>query len=366
MRILQLIETGGPGGAETVFATLSSGLVDRGHAVTALVGDGSWLPAEMARRAVPTSLLRRGGAFDRPLLAQIRRTIREGDIDVVHAHLFEGAVYASLAARLEGVPSVTTLHGQVDVQRGGARARVKQWLLSRATTRVVCVSAALRQDLQHVLRLAPSRVRVIPNGVTVRAPSASRAPHPRLQAQGTRHVLAIGNIRQPKDYPTLLAAFAILREQAVDAHLHIAGEPDTAGLYASLQRQVQASGLTSHVTFHGFVSDPAPLLSQADCFVLSSSKEGFSLATIEAMLAGVCVVATRSGGPEEILRDGETGVLVPVGDPVSLASAVRRVLEDDALSARLATCAYTDASARFSIDRMVSDYEALYREVLRR
>ena len=365
MRILQLIETGGPGGAETVFATLSSGLVERGHAVTALVGEGNWLPAEMARRKIPTTLLTRGGAFDRPLLAQIRRTIRDEQIDVVHAHLFEGAVYASLAARLEGVPSLTTLHGQVDVQRGGARARVKQWLFSRSTRCVACVSDALRRDLQDALRLPPSRLRVIPNGVVRGSPRPADAPTMRTSARtgSTRQLIAIGNIRQPKDYPTLLAAVAVLRAQAVDVHLHIAGQPDGDGLFESLQRQAQALEVASHVTFHGFVADPMPLLAQADCFVLSSSKEGFSLATIEAMLAGVCVVATRSGGPEEILRDGETGLLVPVGDPASLAAAIRRVIEDRTLATQLAAAALADATQRFSIDRMVSDYERVYREV---
>jgi glycosyltransferase involved in cell wall biosynthesis len=118
------------------------------------------------------------------------------------------------------------------------------------------------------------------------------------------------------------------------------------------------------VTFHGFVADPTPLLTQADAFVLASSQEGFSLATIEAMQAGVPVVATRSGGPEEILRHGETGLLVPVNDAAALADAIGLVLHDPALAERLTAAAREDAVRRFSLDAMVSAYEQLYRQLL--
>ncbi len=361
MRILQIIETGGPGGAETIFAGLADSLVKRGHTVTCMTGEGSWLPHEMTRRALPASLIENRGALDLALLSRMRQTLRQQRIELVHAHLFDGALYAAIAARLEGVPCVATLHGQVDVARHGLKAWVKQRVFAHAITCAVTVSASLQQDLRGALRLPDAKLRVIPNGIErqfrARVDDASDAlTAPRL--------VAVGNIRQPKDYPTLIEALGIIRATFPDVHLDIAGEPDRDGLFVALKAHVAARQLESHVTFHGFLADPAPLLARADCYVLSSSREGFSLTTIEAMLAGVPVVATRSGGPQEILRDGETGLLTPVGDPVALAAAVLRMLQDRTLAMQCRLSAQTDAASRYAMSGMVTAYEQLYGELL--
>ncbi len=367
LRILQVIETGGPGGAETVFARLSSGLRDRGHDVHCLAGDGDWLPDELRRRSLPVEVLpRTSRSLDVPLLQRLRTAIRTTRAEVVHAHLFEGALYAALAARLEGVPCVATLHGQVDVGRAGLKGRVKQWLFARTVHRVVAVSEALRRDLQAGLQLPERAFVVVPNGVPV-AHDEQAAVAVTREHSARHRIIAIGNIRKPKDYPTLLNAMAHVRTQVPDVQLDIVGQPDREGLYEALQAQVATLDLGAHVTFRGFVPDPAALLRDADVFVLSSSQEGFSLATIEAMLAGVPVVATRSGGPQEILEHEVTGLLVPVRDPEALGAALVRLLRGDpALAARLATAAGTTARVKYSEAGMVDAYLALYRELTER
>ena len=361
LRVLQVIETGGPGGAETVFADLSAGLRERGHTVQCLVAPGSWLPDTLRERGLSVEPLVSGGAFDVALLRSLIALIRRERIELVHAHLFEGALYAAMAAQLARIPSVATLHGQVDVARGGWRSAIKRRIFGASIGAVVTVSDALRRDLAPVLPLPAHRLLVVPNGVAMR-PWSSVSP--RTAAQRTARLIAVGNIRAPKNYPLLLEAVALLRQSVPTVHLDVLGEPDPGGLFAALQAQVEALGLHGAVTFHGFVADPTPLLMQADAFVLASSQEGFSLATIEAMQAGVPVVATRSGGPEEILRHGETGLLVPVNDAVALADAIGQVLRDTALAERLTAAARDDAVRRFSLDSMVSAYEQLYRRLL--
>jgi glycosyltransferase involved in cell wall biosynthesis len=363
LRILQLIETGGPGGAETVYATVSAGLRDRGHTVHCLVAPGSWLPDEMRRRGLPPEPLVGNGAFDVAMIRRLARLMRGERIDVVHAHLFDGAVYASLAARLAGVPCVATLHGQVDIKRGGWRGTVKRQLFRHTVSALVVVSRALGRDLAPLLPLPASRVHVIPNGVARREAASSRCTTGAREENAPPRLIAIGNIRRPKNYPLLLDALHRLRRQLPDVQLDIVGEPDREGLYDALLAQVAALELSEAVTFHGFVADPSALLARAQLFVLSSSQEGFSLATIEAMLAGIPVVATRSGGPEEILRDGETGVLVPSGDAEALAGALGALLTDRALAGRLATAAEADAAVQYGLDTMLDRYEALYRHL---
>lgn len=366
MRLLQLIETGGPGGAETVFVELSVGLRERGHDVRCLVGPGDWLPSEAQRRGLPTEILRTSGSFDGALLRALVRRIRVDDIDLVHAHLFEGAMYAALAARVAGVPCVATLHGQVDLARSGPRAWIKQQLFGRAVTRVITVSESLRQTVRVQLPTPDNRFRVIPNGVARRGglPAGSTGSRRKTPSfSGPARLVAIGNIRRPKDYPLLLDAVARLRHPG-GVHLDVIGQPDSEGLFPALGRQAAALGISERVTFHGFVPDPTALLMQADCFVLSSSEEGFSLATIEAMLSGVPVVATRSGGPEEILRDEVTGLLVPIRHADALAGAIQRVLDDPALAERLVGAAYRAATDRYSVRTMVDAYLQMYGELL--
>ncbi len=363
LRILQLIETGGPGGAETVYANVCAGLRDRGHAVHCLVAPGSWLPDEMRRRGLHPEPLVGSGAFDVAMIRRLAQLMRDERIDVVHAHLFDGAVYAALAARLAGVPCIATLHGQVDIKRGGWRGRLKRLLFSRSVSALVVVSKALGRDVAPMLSLPVAQVEVIPNGVERRSSTPSSPPTDESSGEDAPRIIAIGNIRRPKNYPLLIEALYRLRQRMPSVQLDIVGQPDREGLFTTLQQQVASLGLGDAITFHGFVGDPSALLARAHVFVLSSSQEGFSLATIEAMLAGVPVVATRSGGPEEILRQGETGVLVPSGDADALAGALEQVLTDQTMAERISAAAEAEASARYSLDTMVGSYEALYRRV---
>jgi glycosyltransferase involved in cell wall biosynthesis len=361
MRVLQLIETGGPGGAETVFANLATALRDRGHHVHCMVGDGSWLPAEVRGRGLNTELLVPGTSLDLGLLRAIRTAIRREQIDVVHAHLFDAAVYAAVASSLEGCRCVVTLHGQVDVRRSGLRTWIKRQLMRANADVVVVVSEALRRDIASVLHLPSDKLRVVPNGVQ-QAPSSSTT-EPMLQSQpddAPKRVVAVGNIRRPKNYPLLLEAFSLVRRELPHTLLQIVGEADRDGLHESLCVRAAEPDLAGAVEFHGFVRNPQSVLRGADAFVLASLQEGFSLATIEAMLAGVPVVATRSGGPEEIVKDGTTGLLVPVNDAVALASSLVRVLNDRAFAHTLAVAADADARSRFSMDAMVDQYLRIY------
>jgi glycosyltransferase involved in cell wall biosynthesis len=366
VRVLQFIETGGPGGAETVFVNLADGLRDRGHEVQCLVGEGNWLPDELRRRGLTTRILSTSGSFDVALLRGLVRQIRADRVDIVHAHLFDGAIYAALAAKIAGVPCVATLHGQVDLVRSGWRGVVKQQLFGRSVTCVVTVSVSLGRTVRSQLPTPAERFRVIPNGVArpeaVPVEPASRTESEQ-RASGPVRLVAIGNIRRPKDYPVLLDAVARVHHPR-GVRLDVAGQPDSDGLFEALGRQAIALGIAKQITFHGFVADPTALLRQADCFVLSSSEEGFSLATIEAMLAGVPVVATRSGGPEEILRDGVTGLLVPIRNAEALASAIQRMLDDPVRAQQLAVAAAGDAADRYSLTTMVDSYLRLYEEIL--
>lgn len=359
-RVLQVIETWGPGGAETIFVELSDELRRRGRYVATVVGNEGWLADTLRARSLATLVAQSGGSLDLSTIRRLVAQIREHRVDIVHAHLFDGALYAGLAARICNVPMVVTLHGQADIKATGVGMAIKRRMLRYLAKRIVYVSASLKRDLSNLLNVATDQDLVITNGVARGAVSeTSRSVRP----SAAPVLVAVGNIREPKGYPVLLSALSLLREKFPQVRLRIAGQSDGGPIMRGLETQVHELALESHVEFLGFVANPEHLLAEADCFVLSSYREGFSLATIEAMLAGVPVVATRSGGPEEILHDGDTGLLVPPGDHVALAEAIGRIIESPALSRRLSARAREVASTNYSFAAMVDSYEALYDSV---
>lgn len=362
LRVLQLIETGGPGGAETVFLQLTGALRKRGHAVHAIVGGEGWLAAQVRDAETPVECYTSDKAFDLPLIQLLLTRVRELQVDVIHTHLFGSAVYGGVAARLSGIPAIATLHGLADIAEPGWRLAAKRRVIRHSIGHLVTVSDALRETVDPLLRFPVSRQHVVTNGVAIADAPIRVNSRPAASVQQT--IVAVGNIRPAKGYPGLLDAMAVLRHRLPDVRLLIAGQPDRGPLQHALEEQRAALGLDQTVAFLGFVDDPKPLLRDADCFVLASTSEGFSIATIEAMGAGIPVVATRSGGPERIIRDGETGLLVPVGDPTALANALFVMLTQPERAAAMAVAAAADVRTRYSMDVMVSAYEALYRAAI--
>lgn len=176
-------------------------------------------------------------------------------------------------------------------------------------------------------------------------------------------VLAVGNIRPAKDYGTLLKAAALVQSRGLPLRLVVLGQGN-GPLMEELEREQQALGLTGVVSFAGFHSEVPRLLASADAFVTSSSSEGFSLSTVEALWLGRPVVATRSGGPEEIIRDGETGHLVPISNPGALADALIEVYRNPSRAKKWAEAGRQDVRRRFGQSAMLAAYESLYRKML--
>ena len=131
-----------------------------------------------------------------------------------------------------------------------------------------------------------------------------------------------------------------------------------------LEWMIADEGLAGKVRLLGYVSDLVPLLAALDLYVSPSRAEAFGLATVEAMACGACVVATATDGTREIVSDGETGRVVPVGDVDALADAMAELLRDDEARRRLAGRGRASARERFSLERMVEATEAVYREAL--
>jgi glycosyltransferase involved in cell wall biosynthesis len=227
-----------------------------------------------------------------------------------------------------------------------------QEFAATAAERVVVPSSSVADVAGRWAGIAREKLVVIPNAVD--AGSFSRSPVP---AEDPRPypIVFLGRLDPVKRVPDLLEAVRLLDGLV---HLHVYGEGrDRRPIVARIAKL----GLGASVTLHGAVSAPAEALRQAGLLVLPSEAEGFGLVLIEAMSAGVPVVATDVAGIRDVVKNGETGLLVPPGDPPALASAIRRVVEDPSLRESLVEEGSRYVRERFSWESVLARYRALLR-----
>jgi len=257
---------------------------------------------------------------------------------------------------------VITMHGG-RYYAGRFRRRLALRLALGLSDRMVAVSHRLAADLRRELRVAASRISVLPNGVRAERaqPAAVRGelgldPNDRL-------LLSVGNLYPVKGHLHLVDALGVLGGRHGAVHLAIAGRGDLAD---SLQARAHELGLGARVHLLGLRSDIPALLAAADAFVLPSLSEGLPLALLEAMFAGRPIVASEVGEVGAALGDGDAGLLVPAGDSKALAAALGEVLGDPARARELGERAARRAAAEYDVSQMVRRYAAVYDEVRRR
>lgn len=365
-RVLHLVDTSGPGGAETVFVELATGLRAAGHECVALLPAEGWVADSLRARGVEPLFDRSAGSFDLGYLWRLVRLIRAERVDLVHAHLLTSSVYGSVAARLCGIPSIGTFHGITDLGRKRRFLEAKCRLLNWSASRIIFVSISLQDAFLSRTPLRPRSVAVIHNGIDLARFAGERDESVRSQlgaGAGDHLVVSVGNVRPAKGYEVLLRAARLVTDAGVRARFVVVGHQKEP-LYGDLVALRASLGLDDVVQFAGFREDIGAVLSAADLFVLSSHSEGFSLSTVQAMAAGVPIVATRSGGPEEILLDRHTGRLVDVGDPHALGRAILGMLEDPAAARDLARNATAIAQRKFTLGAMLDRYSETYLELL--
>jgi glycosyltransferase involved in cell wall biosynthesis len=368
INVMNVIDTGGPGGAETVFLNTSTGLDPHSFRVTCVVSRDGWLAQALRQNGVEPLIIPSSGSLNLRYLRQLMRVAQNCKADVIIGHLYGSAIYCSLAGKLSGIPVVSVLHGQSDVSSKEKFSAAKRALVRVGSSRAVFVSSQLKIALQSALRLKDAQCVIIPNGVDIERFEDKRDRPIRSELEIADDVIlvgALGNIRKPKSYDVFLRAAKVLVQRSDRFRFVIAGE-GSGSLYEELLALRRELGLDRSVSFLGLRGDIPEFLRSLDVYALSSTTEGFSIACIEAMAAGVPVVATRSGGPEEIIEDGHSGLLVPVKDPDALADAVYKIATDVELSNKLVTGAATRVESRYTLGAMLKTYEQLLRDVVQR
>jgi glycosyltransferase involved in cell wall biosynthesis len=363
-RILIVITLAETGGAQSYVAGLLPALEGRFDVVVAAHGDGPLREASRAAgaRFVPLRHVRRPLHPARDLLGLLELVVlmRRAAPDIVHANSSKAGVLGRLAAALAGVPiRIFTVHGWAFAASSGAVSVLYRWadrLMAPLTTLTICVAERERTSGLAARTCCEERTVVIPNAVDVGA-----APLARHEG-GPPLIVAVGRLAEPKDALTLVRAFAAVRERPFTALL-VGDGPDRPPVEAEVRRL----GLEDAVTLTGTRDDVPELLARADVFVLSSRSEGAPLSILEAMAAGLPVVSSCVGGVPELVADGETGLLVPPGDPAAMAAALGRLVADAGLRRRLGAAGRERAHRIFDVRRQRRAHLACYaRELGRR
>lgn len=286
------------------------------------------------------------------------RLVRSLSPDVFHAHLTWPLAcdFGLIAAHLARVPAVVATH-QLHLEVPGKRARVVPRLVWLGVDRHIAVSESVARSLREELQVQARKITVVPNGVPLDERADGRSAIPEENAPSV--VLTIAQLRAHKGHEYLLEA---AREVPNARFLFVGDGPERDRLEA-LSRSL---GVHDRVEFLGFRSDVRELVRQCDLFVLPSLDEGLPLAVLEAMMVGKPVVATRAGGTSEAVLDGVTGIVVEPRDVAALADAVRTVLADPELAARMGAAGRVRARSRFSADAMGDAVAGVYEELLDR
>ena len=361
LRVTTMVDSLQVGGAERVAVELACALDRTRFAPHVIVTrDDGPLRALLEQADVPITLLGRTRRSDVLPWITAHRHLRH-HTDLLHAHKFGSNAWGTALSRSARVPLVAHEHNFSEQPSRSRRAIDRHWIARRAA-RVLCVSESVA-EVERANGVPERLIEVLPNAVRL------DAALPRDQAraelgltQPSFTVGIVGCLRPEKAHEVLLAAVALLARAGRDIRLCVVGDGPLA---TELRLQAARLGVESRVAWAGERRDAARLAGAFDVSVISSHWEGLPLAALEAMAAGVPLVATQVGGLPSLVRDG-AGVLVPPADPAALADALGALMDDPAQRARIAHAGRLRVEREHAFETLVARVEHVYDDVVGR
>jgi glycosyltransferase involved in cell wall biosynthesis len=353
------------GGATVHVRDMARYVLDRGGRATVLIGGTGPVAEDLSEHGVPYRTIRSLARSIRPwrdarALAEIVSALRDLQPDLVSTHTAKAGWLGRIAARIAGVPALFTPHGWAIADRispaSGRVFRVAERLAAPFAQTIVNVCEAEKR-LAERHRIAPaSKLAVVHNGVrdiprALRADPSTQPPRLAMTARFER----------PKDHAVLLAALAKLRD--LDWETELIGD---GPLQAATEARAREIGLDGRIRFTGSSSNVAARLRDAQIFVLTSTSEGFPRSILEAMRAGLPVVATDVGGISEAVEHGRCGYLVSRNNERALAEALANLIANPDLRVELGRAARRRYEERFTFEEMARKTYGLYEHALHR
>jgi glycosyltransferase involved in cell wall biosynthesis len=365
MRILQISSAKNFGGGEKHLVDLCHGLTNRGHEVfVALRPTNKWqekldfLPPE---NFLHVSIRNAFGVFSAQRIAEF---VRENNIEIIHAHVARDYLPASLACRIARTPKLVLTRHVLFPMKPFHKLALKN------ASKVIAVSNAVAGELETIF--PKEKICLVLNGIETEKWSDLNGDHLRREFRFEHNIASeaaligtIGELKLLKGQRDFILAAKIVAEKFPEARFVIVGKDNSVqqSFRNELKRLVKVFNLENRFLWLDWVEETAPLLHSLDVFVSASHSESFGLAILEAMASEKAIVATATAGAKEILRDGDTGLLVPVQEPLALSEAVSRFLRDENLRASCGKQAREFAARNFSQERMIEETERVYEQL---
>jgi glycosyltransferase involved in cell wall biosynthesis len=326
---------------------------------------GGALQTPLVQKGVPVHAPERylGARGIRRTLDFIEQVVDIEGIDILHAHLADAAIHGWLVSRRRSLPLVITHHGEDLLPNSSRFSRlVFRILLTGAVRHAytnVAVAPSVAENLRRKLWLNDDQVSVFPNGVPI-LDDEPAFPDP-IRTSTAPHVIMVGRLVELKGHKQLIDAAALLRREFPGLQVTFIGD---GPLRAQLQQKAASLGLDHCLKFAGIVEDVQAHLCEADVYVSTSHYEGMPMATLEAMAAGVPVVASDVPGNRTVVTGGESGLLYELGNTAALAARVSECLRDPAKARARAQCARSLVEQQYSSKAAAQRYSHLYSAVL--
>lgn len=365
-RILHLNNTSSIGGAEQVILNLTEFVnSDRFTSYVGVFREGELVSGLRKRNIRFLWLKESTQVYDYKFLRNLIQIIKQNRIDLIHSHTWGMDFYAYWASKILKIPMITTVHNRYYIFEKWSRRFSYKVFISHIK-KIIAVSQDIKNLLINALKLSPEKVELIYNGIdTHKFENKENLEDIRKELKLSRDELILGNVgnlREVKDHHTLILAFNKVSSLFPQVKLLIIGEGE---LKSNLLKLCSELGLEKKVLFLGHREDVPSLLNLMDVFVLSSRLEGCSISILEAMASGKPVIATRVGGNPELMLEGKTGFLVPSAEPDKLAERIILLLKDENLRRKMGEEGKSRVKEKFSLERMIVNYEAIYSSILR-
>ncbi|MCZ4496730.1 MAG: Poly(glycerol-phosphate) alpha-glucosyltransferase [Thermoleophilia bacterium] len=358
-QIVTMVDSLLAGGAERVAVELACGLDRERFTPHLLVTRADGPLRELAERAdVPITFLEREG---RRALGpwRVAHKLLAADAELLHAHKFGSNAWGALLARTASVPLIAHEHNFSEEPSRSRSVISRRWI-GGVAQRVLCVSDSVAQ-VERANGVPESILEVVPNGVRTDGAWPRAKAREALRLNDRSFTIGIvGRLRPEKAHEVLLEAVAKLARVGRDVRVCVVGDGPRRAELGLLAAKL---GIDQRVTWAGERRDAATLAGAFDAAVLCSHWEGMPLAALEAMAAGVPLVATSVGGLPDLLGGG-AGMLVPPNDPTALATALAKMMDSPEATARIAACGQRRIVQHYSFEGMVQRIEGIYDLVL--
>lgn len=365
INILYIIWSLGLGGAEKVVIDLCKKIdKDKFHPTVCCLNDKGVFADELEDVGIEVIPLYKKPKFDPYIICKIYKLIKNKQTDLVHTHLWTANFWGRIAAKLSGVKVIVITEHNVDVWK----KRTHFWadkLLSFITNKIIAVSNKVKEFYIKMTKISPDKFITIYNGVDLTKFNIQTNVLEKKKEFGIKPtdkvIVIIGRLEAAKAHHIFLNALKEIINRVQNFKAFIIGDGSLKQEIILLAKKLN---LHHHVIITGLRKDIPELLSLADLFVLSSTREGFPITLLEAMSCGIPAVVTNVGGNSELCINGETGLIVDSNNPKALAEAIFILLTDQNLSGNFSKASKARIQTLFTTEIMTKNHETLYLNLL--